>query len=371
MSTTRKAAVEAAKKRYLNECKKIADEAKAAGRNLTPEEKRFTEAKLSTVEELNKELRSIEDVEAKGRRIDELMGVGSGSDGSGLLAEFRSAGWEPGKRASVSWDRFKAVTFTGGVANLGVLRREGEALGYDRRFAFPAFEQVPVSESATSVQVMRQNSRTLATPASMVRAIDATSSKPETDSGRELVTVNLSQVASKESGIPNIYMAQDGFASLVQEDLGLAFAGALDKLVLDAIATAGFQSPGTDPLLISIRKAMTTIRAAGYEPDTLILTPAADETLDTLRTDGTEKHYVFGPGNFATEIFGLNRRISKTIPAPAVVDASAFGKLYVSPVSLQSFEENDGATNTQLVRIEANGAFGTERAAAAVRIAAA
>jgi hypothetical protein len=33
--------------------------------------------------------------------------------------------------------------------------------------------------------------------------------------------------------------------------------------VLDYIATAGFQAPGTDQLLVSIRKAMTTIMAAG------------------------------------------------------------------------------------------------------------
>ena len=34
------------------------------------------------------------------------------------------------------------------------------------------------------------------------------------------------------------------------------------------------------------------------------------------------------------QIFGLNKRISKTIPAPAVVDSQALGKLYAAPVSL-------------------------------------
>lgn len=58
----------------------------------------------------------------------------------------------------------------------------------------------------------------------------------------------------------------------------------IDKLILDAIAASGFQAPGTDALLISIRKAMTTIFAAGYNPDTLILTPAASEALDVLQT---------------------------------------------------------------------------------------
>jgi hypothetical protein len=32
----------------------------------------------------------------------------------------------------------------------------------------------------------------------------------------------------------------------------------------------GFQAPGKDPLLISIRKAMSTVMSSGFAPDTLI-----------------------------------------------------------------------------------------------------
>jgi hypothetical protein len=137
------------------------------------------------------------------------------------------------------------------------------------------------------------------------------------------------------------------------------------------VFVAGFQAPGTDDLLVSIRKAMTTLYAAGYNPDTLILTPAASEALDTLRTSGSEKAWVFGAGRFAPgDLFGMNVRVSKTIPAPAVTDAQAFGKMYTSPVSLATFEENAGKTNSSLVRMELHAAFGVERLEAAVRIAA-
>jgi hypothetical protein len=140
---------------------------------------------------------------------------------------------------------------------------------------------------------------------------------------------------------------------------------------LDALAASGFQAPGTDALLISIRKAMTTIFAAGYNPDTLILTPAASEALDVLQTSGTEKAWVFGAGRFAPgQLYGMNVRVSKTIAASAVVDASAFGKLYASPVSLATFEENAGSTNSSLVRMELHAVFGVERQNAAIRIAA-
>jgi hypothetical protein len=86
---------------------------------------------------------------------------------------------------------------------------------------------------------------------------------------------------------------------------------------------------------------------------------------------GGTADFVFGAGRFAPgQLFGMNVRISKTIPAAAVVDASAFGKLYASPVGLATFEENAGKTNSSLVRMELHAVFGTERQNAAVRIAA-
>jgi len=118
---------------------------------------------------------------------------------------------------------------------------------------------------------------------------------------------------------------------------------------------------------------MTTIMASGYNPDTVILTPAAAEALDVLVSGIASgvNDYVFPPAQLApNNIFGLNKRISKTIPATAVVDSQALGKLYVSPVTLGRFEADAGTTNRGNVRMELNGVFGGERTAAAVRIAA-
>ena len=54
-----------------------------------------------------------------------------------------------------------------------------------------------------------------------------------------------------------------------------------------------------------------------------------------------------------------------------IVDSSALGKLYVSPISLAVFELDAGATNRSNVRLEGHAAFGVERQAAAIRVAAA
>jgi hypothetical protein len=205
-----------------------------------------------------------------------------------------------------------------------------------------------------------------------VRAVEAVTNKAEAASTITVTSVPVKQVAAVQSGIPNIYLEQEQIESIIGTDLRLSINEGLDKLVLDAIAASGFQAPGTDRFLVSVRKAMTTIYAAGYNPDLLILTPAMSEALDTDQSLGTEKFWTFGPGNFAPRtLFGMQVRVSKTIPASAVVDASAFGRMYIGPISLASFEENAGKTNTSLVRLEGNAVFGTERQTAAVRIAAA
>ena len=300
-----------------------------------------------------------------------------GAETRTLLGHFRQAGWKPGRRTEIPWNDFerasesRALTWTGSVDNVSMLRREAGPFGADERYAWPAFPRVGVDAGVTSVDVLTQTARTLPTATNTVRAIDAITNKPEAGSTITVVATSMKQVAAVQSGIPNVYLEQAAIGSIVGTDLRLAVNEGLDKLVLDATAASGVQVPGTDALLISIRKSMTTIFASGYNPDTLILTPAASEQLDVLQTAGSEKMYVFGAGRFAPgQLYGLNVRVSKTVAAPIVVDASAFGKLYASPVSLATFEENAGKTNSSLVRMELHAVFGVERQDAAIRIAA-
>jgi uncharacterized protein len=293
----------------------------------------------------------------------------------GLAEEFRAAGF-PGETATIDFDTFeqRAVTWTGLVDNINKVQATAGGLGYDQRYAWPAFQRVNVDAGATAVDVFTQTARTLASAANVVRAIDAVTTKPETASTLTIVTTALKQVASIYTNVPNIQLEQPAFNTVIENDLTLAINDGLDKLVLDFIATAGFQAPGTDPLLVSIRKAMTTIMNNGYNPDTLLLTTADAEALDVLVSgiSGGVNDFVFPPATLApANIFTLNRRISKTIPATAVVDSRALGKLYASPVTLARFEADSGTTNRGNVRMELNAVFGGERTGAAVRIAAA
>ena len=292
---------------------------------------------------------------------------------AGTLTEaFRRAGW-PEERAEISFGEFRSLALATGTTatELAPSQQVGAALGADERYAYPAFPQVGVDSGVTSVNVVRQTTRTLAASGDVVRDIAETTEKPETSSEIEIVPTALHQIASKQSGIPNVYLETNAVATIIENDLRLAVNEGLDKLVLDALATADNEDPTGTTTLAAIRAAMTTIQGAGYNPDTLVLDPATSQALDTLVADTGTEFYVFGPGQEAGSIFGLRKRVSKGAPAPVVCDSSATGRLFTSPVRLARFEENDGATNTSLIRLELHALFGTERIAAAVRIAAA
>lgn len=288
----------------------------------------------------------------------------------GLAEEFRSRGF-PGEVASLTWDEYRTASFTGSVDDLNPTRQVGVMLGADQRYAYPAFPMVAEDAATTSVQVLRQSSRTLPSAADVVRDIDETSAKPEVATVTEVVPVSLQQVAAVETGIPNVILAQPTVETLIQTDLRLALNEGLDKLVVDAFAASPNQDPASDELLVSIRKAITVVQAAGYNPDTLILRPEDAEEIDTLVTgiSGGTADFVFGAGRFAPgQLFGLNVRISKSVDAPTVADAAAFGKLYISPITLARFEEDAGSTNQSTVRLEGHAAFGVERQDAACEI---
>ncbi len=306
--------------------------------------------------------------EERYRRLLEEQAEGTMSYG-GLADAFRREGF-PGKSAVLAWPEFKALLWSGSVDTLHPIRRPGAPLRSDQRYLWPVLPQEAVGGDVTAIQVLRQASRTLPSAASVVRSIDAITVKPEVDSALELLTVPMKQVAAIETNVPNVILSQRQADQVIETDLRLALNEGLDKLVLDAVAASGFQAPGTDPLLVSIRKAITTVSAAGYNPDTLVLTPAASQTLDTLQDSAN--NYIFGAGRFAPgQLFGLNVRVSKTVAAPIVVDASAFGRLHASPVRLDRFEADSGTTNRSNVRMELHAAVAVHRQNAAIRVAAA
>jgi Escherichia/Staphylococcus phage prohead protease len=300
-----------------------------------------------------------------------------------LADEFRAAGFPGahGERATLDWGRVdpmgpglervtesRALTWSGDDTLLNDTRRQIPPMAFDQRWLFTALRRLAVDGATTAVSVLTQTGRDLADASDVVRALASVEAKPETDSTVDLTQEDMHQVANIQTDIPNIYLAQPGFDSIIENDLRLGLYGGLDSLVLAGVAGADNQAPSGDLLIVSVRKAITALQALGYSPDTVVLTPAAAEGLDTLVSGitGATADWATIPSWFNQ----LRRVVSKTIPAPAVLDASVFGTLYVSPVSVARFEVDDGTTNRSNVRMECNAAFGVERQDAALRIAA-
>ena len=127
----------------------------------------------------------------------------------GLADEFRSRGF-PGEVATMPWEEYeqRAVTWSAAVDLLAApVRREGVPLGFDVRYAWPAFPRVGVGADVT-VGAGRSADRAGRSPtaANVVRAIDAATAKPETGSTINIASVSLHQVANIETNVPNVYL---------------------------------------------------------------------------------------------------------------------------------------------------------------------
>lgn len=186
MRTDEKARLREQKKQMLAEMRTIAKTARADPEN----DPRWQELKHE-VEEINRIAEAEHEREL--REIREGRGVASSGVASVPVSEmerpfareplydaFRRAGFARGEPAEIPWSEFRALTWTGSVDNLNQPRRDAVALGYDQRYAYQALPSVGVDRGVTSISLLTQTARTLATPANVIRAIDAITAKPET-----------------------------------------------------------------------------------------------------------------------------------------------------------------------------------------------
>jgi uncharacterized protein len=285
------------------------------------------------------------------------------------LVRDRGFALEDRSNAMINFDEFRSFTWAAGTVLSGVnpIRREGVVLGYDTRWVYPILPTTALDSANTAVQYIRQTTRTLAGTAT-IRPLDATSNKPETSTAAELATLQFEQVATVNPGIPRIHSLQPAFQSYVESDLRLSISDRLDEVVRRGVATAGTASTVVGDILQKVRRAMTVVEANGYSPSVLAIDPAGAESLDLLRSSGSEQFYLWGPGQGAPGgPFGLQMRVWKQA-GTAILDSSSFGRFYVSPIELRSFEENAGRTNTLTVRAECHAGFAVERTSAGLRI---
>jgi hypothetical protein len=110
-----------------------------------------------------------------------------------------------------------------------------------------------------------------------------------------VVSVALNQVAHILSDVPLVAFAANGILGILESDMRLGVRDALDQLCFAALTAAGLPNNNfaTEPLLEKVRKATTVVAAAGYNPDTLAVSPANMEALDLYKSaaaDDADRH---------------------------------------------------------------------------------
>jgi HK97 family phage prohead protease len=309
-----------------------------------------------------------------GLRVEDNVTV-TNEPARGLADEFRAAGF-PGELATLSWQEYedRAVTWTGSVDNVNKARGTAGPLGYDQRYVWPVVPRVGVDGGVTSVDVFTQSARSLATAANVVRAISAVTDKPESGSTLTIVTTPLHQVATVQSGIPNIYLETQGFSTHDRERsaaralrwLGQARAGQVRR---ERLPSPGHRQHPRFDSQVHHDAARGGLRA-GH------LGAHAGDGRDDRRHG--QRHFGRHRG-LRVRAGPVRARDAVRAPAAGVQDGPRPGRLRLAgvreavrqPGVARAFRGGGRETNTSLVRLETTGVFGVERQNAAVRIAAA
>ena len=205
----------------------------------------------------------------------------------------------------------------------------------------------------------------------MIRDIVAVTTKPETATQTELVVEELHQIATIESGVPNIMLESDSFRGWINDDLSYAYASAVDYHIVAQIAVANpAVTPAGTNFLETIVAAAEVVASAGYSPSVLAASPENLIALQLMANIGTDGGYL--AGGMDSVLSGL-RRVAvpalTSLGSAFVIDPSAAGTLWSSQVRMAAFEESSGQTNTSTVRIESNGLFLVQRLGAIAEIA--
>jgi hypothetical protein len=230
-------------------------------------------------------------------------------------------------------------------------------LGADQRFLYLHFPTTAVGADVANVATYRQKDRSLASASDMIRSIASTGQKPETDTTGEVVPLSLSQVANVSTQIPEILFANSGFASWIRNDVELAWKFAVDAMIGDAIAAASPPSSGGGSNIYEdVRFCQEAVRAAGYSPNLIALSPGDALALELLQLSGAV-------------VYAFSQTLPQVVVTPTlgdgegfVADTAAAGQLYSGPVTFTVLPENAGATNSLTARYESNSGFAVQRA---------
>jgi hypothetical protein len=353
----------------------VAEDADAAGRQLTKSEKEFLSGSLRRLDTLNAELKLAKDADAKTaaetrRRVDEVGSrmAGGGDiagDGSGLPND----GWSSLASTLVRGKATKAEIDLGDVIRTKALAHVDAAelavgdapfvpLQADERYVFGNFPSRSLS-GQLAVQGLRQTgSRTIT--GAVERDPQATTTKAELGVELSVIEEAVVQHALLISGVPNAVLdSMESLRSFLASELAMQIREALDTHVLGKIAAASipFGNTGTG-LFEQIRNGISELRAAGHNPTLAILAPSDVASIDLTAEDTMPRAWPFG----------LRVIESKSATDPIIVAPNAGGLLWRGNLRVETDPYSGFDQNLTTFRGEADALFQVADSSAYYRI---
>jgi hypothetical protein len=289
-------------KRRLYEQALMAAQELAKRKNLSDAEKVDLAKRVERIEKMREELKNDELINAtfaesfRPTSNPSTAGVKAGTP----FAYIKAAGPDAARRGGVTipFEAFGAksdLIATQGDANPERRDEKVVEIGRDRRHIFPHLPTFGLSLDpvTTRVDYLKQTTRTLADTDQMQLALDASTTKPTTDTVAALASKEPIWVATISNPQPNALFSQPALQGLLNRDMAHAYRNSVDDYILEefaAVASPLTYSQGTDTVLDAIYKAVAQALDNGHVPNLMVIRPSDFNPIALLK-DANDRYY--------------------------------------------------------------------------------
>jgi hypothetical protein len=228
----------------------------------------------------------------------------------------------------------KAPNLAGAGTAWQQLRGPVVPLGQDRRFIYANLPTIDAGD-ATSVDDFRVTAAAVA--GNVDRALTAVTQKATLAPTIAHVVAALRQQAVVLDGIPvALLSAVEGLRQVLEQQGRTVVQQSLDDVTYAALAAAAPNGNAGATLPAQVRTAVGAMRAAGHDPDLLVLDPADAAALDLFEDTGGSLVFATRETGDSSPLFGLRVVESRAAAGadPLLVDTSSVGVLYLGGLAV-------------------------------------
>jgi hypothetical protein len=334
----------------LATAERIVNQAKSEGRGLTADEKQRAEAAIATAQAAKTGIlppdvaaKQAEDAAFRDRLEGLMAGTGAGGGLGEPFAKAMADRIDPSGKfevkggGSARLSAFSALAKApnlGGAGNWSVTQGPVVPLGQDRRWVY---NNLPTADAGDATHIQDHRVTAAAVAGDVDRALTAVTPKAVLSPTIVAATAAMRQMAVIVDGLPNALLAGvDGLRQVLDGQGRFTVQTALDQHVYAQLVAGAPNGNAGANLVAQIRTAVGAMRAAGHEPDLLVLDPADAATLDLFEDTGGSLLFATRTTGASSPLFGLTVVESQAAAAadPLLVASQSVGQLYLGGLSI-------------------------------------